>query len=368
LVNPPCDGNDTSETGEKKVRRIARLATGIMAGLLAGCAPVATEASSPPAPGPRTAPDRSAAMRDLLDYARGQRSTGFLVVRGGRTLVEENWPAPDDRTFSIFLYGKTASGALLEDVASQQKSFIAVLVAVAVDKGLIDVDRPVGDYLGAGWSKASPAQERQIRVINILQMNSGLDEKFAYVAPPGTQFFYNTAVYAVSKRILTAASKLPLDQLTRDWLTVPAGMTETAWRERPAALADVGNATGLVTSPRDTARFGQMILNGGVAEDGRRIVSKTELNAMFERSPTNPAYGRLWWLNGGAYAVRATEGRRAGPLIAAAPSDLVGAFGFLDRRLYVVPSLDLVVVRTGADAPDDDFDQQLWLRLMRAIG
>ncbi len=307
-------------------------------------------------------------MRDLLDYARGQRSTGFLVVRGGRTLVEENWPAPDDRTFSIFLYGKTANGALLEDVASQQKSFVAVLVGVAVDKGLIDVDRPVSDYLGAGWSKVSPAQEKQIRVINILQMNSGLDEKFGYVAPPGTQFFYNTAVYAVSKRILTAASKLPLDQLTREWLTVPAGMTETAWRERPAALADVGNATGLVTSPSDTARFGQMILNGGVAEDGTRIVSKAELKAMFERSPTNPAYGRLWWLNGGAYAVRATEGRRAGPLVAAAPADLVGAFGFLDRRLYVVPSLDLVVVRTGADAPDDDFDQQLWLRLMRVIG
>ena len=55
-------------------------------------------------------------------------------------------------------------------------------------------------------------------------------------------------------------------------------------------------------------------------------------------------------------------------MIAAAPADLVGAFGFLDRRLYVVPSLDLIVVRTGADAPDADFDQQLWLRLMRVIG
>jgi len=33
-----------------------------------------------------------------------------------------------------------------------------------------------------------------------------------------------------------------------------------------------------------------------------------------------------------------------------------------------VPSLDLVVVRTGADAPDADFDQQLWLRLVRVVG
>src|SRR3546814_14907981 len=119
-------------------------------------------------------------------------------------------------------------------------------------------------------------------------MNSGLDEKFACVAPAGTQFFYNTAVYAISKRILTAASKLSPDKLTRDWLTAPAAMTETAWRQRPAALADVGNKTGLVTTPRDTARFGRMILNGVVADNGTRIVSAASPKAKVARSPTNP--------------------------------------------------------------------------------
>jgi CubicO group peptidase (beta-lactamase class C family) len=341
------------------------IAAAAVAAVLAGCTPAAVMAAPASA---SAGPDQGAAMQALLDYVHDQKATGFLVMRGGRTLVEKNWPAPDDRMFAIFLYGKTDSGALLEDVASQQKSFVSVLVGVAIDKGLIDIDKPVSDYLGAGWSKAAPAQEKQIRVIHILQMNSGLDEKFAYVAPAGTQFFYNTAAYALSKRILTAASKLSLDELTREWLTAPAGMTETAWRQRPAALGDVGNATGLVTSPRDTARFGQMILNGGVAENGERILSPASLKAMFDRSPTNPAYGRLWWLNGGDYTVRAMEKRKAGPLIDAAPADLVGAFGFLDRRLYVVPSLDLVVVRTGADAPDADFDEQLWQRLMRAIG
>src|SRR3546814_15121710 len=89
---------------------------------------------------------------------------------------------------------------------------------------------------------------------------------------------------------------------------------------------------------------------------------------MFDRSPTNPAYGRLWWLNGGEYTVRAMEKRKTGPLLPAAPADLVGAFGFLDRRPYVVPSLALVVVRTGAAAPAPDFDQPILLRLRRAVG
>ena len=344
------------------MRQWSILAAAAIAVALTACAPTGSGAKDL---SPGAAHD--GAMRDLLDYARRQNTTGFVVLRGGETLVEANWPAPEDPMFAIFRYSQTGSGALLEDVASQQKSFIAILMAVAADKSLIDVDRPVSDYIGEGWSKATAEQEKRIRVIHILQMNSGLDEKFAYAAPAGRQFFYNTPVYAVAKQILTSASKLSLEQLTHDWLTAPSGMTETDWRQRPAALAGVGNNTALVTSPRDTARFGQMILNGGVAPNGTRIVSIGSLKALFAPSPTNAAYGRLWWLNGGGENVRVDGRRDIGPLIPAAPADLVAAFGFLDRRLYVVPSLELVVVRTGADAPDADFDQQLWLRIAQAL-
>jgi hypothetical protein len=91
------------------------------------------------------------------------------------------------------------------------------------------------------------------------------------------------------------------------------------------------------------------------------------LEALFVRSAANPAYGRLWWLNGSDYTVRPMIGRGDGQLIPAAPIDLVAALGALDRRLYVVPSRKLVVVRTGAAANDPTFDQQLWLRLNAVI-
>jgi CubicO group peptidase (beta-lactamase class C family) len=123
-----------------------------------------------------------------------------------------------------------------------------------------------------------------------------------------------------------------------------------------------------VTSPRDTARLGQIVLDKGKAEGGQRIVSEAGLAAMFTRSATNPAYGRLWWLNGSDRTIRPLANPVAGPLIPAAPADLVAALGALDRKLYVVPSRKLIVVRMGAAAPDKDFDQQLWLRLMKAIG
>lgn len=312
---------------------------------------------------------RSSEMIDLLDYLRDHNSTGFVVIENGKALIDQAWPAPtNDQMFANFVYGRANDGALLEDVASQQKSFVAVLVAIAIDKGLLDPTRPVSAYLGQGWSKAAPEKEALIRVNDVLTMSSGLDEKFRYTAPAGTVFFYNTPVYAMTKRIVTAAAGKPLETITHDWLTAPAGMTLTAWRKRPAALASVGNDTGLVTTPRDVARFGTMVLNGGVTNNGTRIVSEAQLNALFQRSMTNPAYGRLWWLNGGSYKVRPLAGRVDGPLIPAAPSDVVAALGAFDRRLYVSRERKLVVVRTGAASNDPDFDQQLWLRLMKVLG
>jgi len=332
-------------------------------GLLAGAGAVL---AAPPA---MAAAAPSPAMQAVLDYAESQKTTGFLVVRDRKTVVERNWPLPADSApfRAAFSYETNAGGELLEDVASQQKSFVAILVAAAIDKGLVDPETPVSDYLGAGWSKAAPDQERAIRVIHLLNMSSGLDEKLAYAAPAGSIFFYNTPAYAVTKRVLSAAAKQPLETITQDWLTAPAGMRDTAWRKRPAGFGDVGNPTGLVTSPRDVATFGQLVLDGGRTADGKRIVSDAGMKAMFAPTATNPSYGRLWWLNGGAYTVRPLAKRTDGPLIPAAPADLVAALGALDRKLYVVPSRKLVVVRMGQAAVDKDFDQQLWLRLSKAL-
>ena len=336
-----------------------------MAAALSGLAPI-QGAFAAPVP-PTLAADTTAEVRELLDYLGGHATTGFMVIAKGNVLIDQRWAPKDSGMFANFTHGHAADGSLLEDVASQQKSFVAVLVAIAIDKGLIDPAKPVSAYLGQGWSKAAPAREALIRVDDVLTMSSGLDETFGYVAPAGTVFFYNTPVYAVTKRILVAAAGRPLEAITEDWLTSPAGMVDTAWRQRPAALASVGNATGLVTTPRDIARFGTMVLRGGVAENGRRVVSEASLRALFIRSATNPAYGRLWWLNGGTYKIRPLTGRAEGPLIPAAPADTLAALGALDRRLYVSPSRQLVVVRTGAETKDQDFDRQLWLRLAKVL-
>jgi CubicO group peptidase (beta-lactamase class C family) len=349
------------------VRQIfaALAALGIAACATPNPTPQAASANANPA----AANWNAAALTEVVDYVRSQKTTGFLIIHDNRVVAEHNWPLGEDAaTFTAnFVHGVAPDGALLEDVASQQKSFIAILTGVAVDKGLLDVSKPVSAYAGLGWSKAAPEQEAKIAVRNLLEMNSGLKENLTFEAPPGTKFFYNTPAYAILKRVLEGASKQTLDDLTRVWLTDPVGMKDTAWRKRPGAFADVGNPTGLVTTPRDIARMGQLVLDGGVAQDGKRVVSKAQLDALFKPTATNPAYGRLWWLNGQTGLTTAAGTGTAGELVPAAPDDLIAAQGAQDRKLYVVPSLKLVVVRTGQATPDRDFNQQLWTRLMKAV-
>lgn len=314
----------------------------------------------------------AAALAETIAYVQSQKTTGFLIIQDGKTIAEHNWPLGDDpasQTFKTnFVHGTSYDGALKEDVASQQKSLIALLIGIGVDKGLIDIERPVSDYIGSRWSKATPLEEGKITVRNLLEMNSGLKEDLTFDAPAGTKFFYNTPAYAVLKPVLEKVANQKLYLLSQLWFTKVANMHSTGWEQRPTVFADVGNPTGLVTTPRDLAIMGQIVLDGGRSETGGRLISKQQLDALFMRSKTNPAYGHLWWLNGSSETVNVgpNSPRRAGQLIPSAPCDLIAALGAQDRKLYIVPSQKLIVVRTGQAAPDRTFDEKLWQLLLRA--
>ena len=139
----------------------------------------------------------------------------------------------------------------------------------------------------------------------------------------------------------------------------------------PRPWADAAIAVGLSTTPRELARFGLMIQAGG-RWHAQQIVTDTEFLAdMLSPSQSlNPAYGLLWWVNGQAFRLgaNARATRQDGPLIAAAPDDLVAMQGAADRKLYLVPSLDLVITRLGANGsrPGSSFNDAFWEILIKA--
>ncbi len=310
----------------------------------------------------------SAALDAALEYAGGARSSAVVVLLDGRILAERYWNVEATGRYGRTVNGKSSDGRPIEDVASVQKSVIAFLAGIAAGNGQLELDAPADRYLGAGWSKAAREDEAKITVRHLMTMTSGLNDSLDYLAPAGTVWRYNTGAYSRMVGILEKATGKDIATLTREQLTAPTGMSDTQWARRPGPAVASANNIGLVTTARDLARFGLMILADG-AWDGADLLGNPDyFDAML--SPTqelNPSYGLLWWLNGQGRVVRGARGRgREGSMIRSAPDDLVAAQGALGRKCYVVPSLNLVVTRLGDD-PGDAFNEEFWRLMMKAV-
>ena len=304
-----------------------------------------------------------------LAVAGERDSTGVVILHRGRILAERHWTLDSpSRGHVNGSHGPNAAGHAVEDVASVQKSVVAVLVGLAQERGLLTLDDAVAEHAGR-WTEATAEQERAVTIRHLMAMTTGLTPALEYDASPGSKWLYNTPAYHRLLRIVAAAAGLDRNEVTREWLTGRLGMRDSSWEPRPWANSAI--ATGFATSARDLARFGLLILAGGTW-DGEVVIEDTAyLAEMLRPSQTlNPSYGLLWWANGQAssmsWAIPPVPA--AGTLIPAAPADLMAAQGARDRKLYVVPSLDLVVSRLGDNGSleGSSFNDAFWERLMEA--
>ena len=306
-------------------------------------------------------------IREALDIAGEAKSSGVVILLGGRILAEKYWEPSKARQslrYQLMIRGKIKNAGPVEDVASAQKSVVSFLAGVAQSKSLLDFDAPVARYLGKGWSKASKVREAKITVLHLLSMSSGLKDNLEYQAPAGSVWKYNTAAYSRLQDVLEKITGKDLNALTREWLTAPIGMSESRWvKRRPVDRGNPMNANGFATTSRDLARFGLLVLRRARWNDRDLLDNPDYLKTAFSPSQEmNKAYGLLWWLNGQPVQ---RGNRKLDALIPAAPKDLFAAQGALGRKLYIVPSLDLVVTRLGDNAPAD-FPNRFWTALAKA--
>ncbi len=288
-------------------------------------------------------------LEAALDYAASANSTAVIVLHRGRILAER--------------YANRWDLHTSQPIFSATKSVVAFLIGLLVQDGALDLDDNVTSHLGAGWSQASASEEAAITVRHLLTMTSGLDDQLGFVTAPGATWYYNTPAYYVLFAVIEAASGVTRDAFSAARLEGPIALRDTRW-----------TPTRMAMSARDMARFGLLILAGG-AWDGTALVTEPAIltEAITSSQDLNPAYGHLWWLNGqDAYLLPGNPARGGpGPLMPDAPADLFAALGAGDKKIYVVPSLELVVVRHGGPAGEptmasSSFDNQLWRALMAA--
>jgi len=305
---------------------------------------------------------------DLDSYLKENNTSSFLVSEKGKIVVEKEFKVrknlkPKSLMFFNLLRHGLIEGRSQEDVASIQKSIVSILIGIAQQKGLIDINESVTSYIGS-WTQLSAEKESLIKVRNLLTMTSGLDVDLNYNAEPGLKWLYNTRAYSQLINILEKTSGLSINELSSEWLFDKLQMNETFWKERKKGRMGFPKDSakyGLVTTAKDLLKFGEFILNGGEVGTDHVISDIDFFDDTFLKSQNmNEAYGYLWWLNNSKTHMTWEKELSSGNLFSHAPKDAILALGLGSRVLAIVPSEELVLVRLGSFPDDKNFNNNLW--------
>jgi len=291
----------------------------------------------------------------LYNYLQAKNTKSFIVLKNGKIVLE--------KYFGTY----TADSSFYW--ASVGKSLTAFLVGLAQQKGLININNKVSQYIGAGWSSAPLIKENLITVKNLLQMTSGLNDSpmlpcanedtakscLTYLADAGTRWAYHTGAYKKNQDVVSNASGLSYNSLTTSWVKTKIGM-DGFWFNQV-----------YYSKARGMARYGLLTLNKGIWANDTLTKDTVYFKSMVNTSQNlNQAYGYLWWLNGkSTLMVPGSQIVLPGYLIPNAPADLFAALGKNDQKIYIVPSKKLVIIRQGNSAENvasalSNFDNNLW--------
>jgi len=203
-------------------------------------------------------------------------------------------------------------------------------------------------------------------------MTSGLDdmsddisaENLQYSADAGEFWAYH-GVFLKLQDVVSSASNQSWDSYFDLKLKDRIGMT--------GAWIPFGNSNVYWSTTRSMARFGLLTAANGKWED-IQIISENFLSEATNTSQSiNQTHGYLWWLNGkSSYQLPQSQFEISGTLISNAPSDMYCALGRDDRKIYIIPSKKLVIIRMGEPAENvnfalSSFDNDLWEKINLVI-
>jgi CubicO group peptidase (beta-lactamase class C family) len=280
----------------------------------------------------------------------------ILLIRHGKLVLEEYF----------YQYDREK----LHQLRSATKSVVSALVGIAIDKKLIpNKDAKVLSFFPDYRLDNMTAQKEQITLEHLLTNQSGLACEDSDPSSPGNEIKmgltpdwprfildlpmleapgevgrYCSGGVILLGRIVEKASAKNLSDFAAENLFSKLGITNYKWVFKP----DNSNAEDfcqLHMRPRDMAKLGLLYLNEGRWND-TQVISRDWVKASLSSHSTvnKTDYGYLWWrqwLN--------VDGKRV---------DGITAKGNGGQRIYLWPTLDMVVVITGGSyneqSPSDE--------------
>lgn len=302
------------------------------------------------------------ALRAAEAYSDSHGGTSFLAMENGKVVLEQS-----------------ANSA--HKIYSGTKAFWGLAALAATEDGLLSLDEPVSKTIPS-WA-ADPRKAR-VTIRQLLDFSSGLAPVFhlhnndpgdrdsiaikaPMVASPGGAFIYGPSSLQVFHAVLKVklGGESPTSYLERRVLSRLGLGSQRYLKDR------AGNpllAAGWQLSARQWSKIGEVVLN-----NGKPIVSAGLLAQCWRGSDANRAFSLGWWNNKQAPGGREFDFESmlipkwqrqswgGAVLCRDAPNDLVACIGSGNQRLYVIPSMNLVVVRQGSGGR---FSDAQFLRLL----
>ncbi len=290
-------------------------------------------------------------------YSAAHGGHALLIMQNGK-VVHESESNGHARNIAHRLYSGT-------------KAFWCLTVFAAEKEGLLQLDDPVADTI-SDWQQDK--RRASITVRQLLDFSSGLAPMFglhentfkdrtaaalkaAVAGTPGRSFIYGPAglqaYHEVLARKLRGKEQTPTRFLERKVLSA-VGLGPQ--RYLPDTKGVPLLASGFMQTARQWAQLGQWVLN------------HKDTQSLLKGSATNPAYGFGFWNNRAAAEPTAREvdveamldkpwasqSWRNACLCRDAPADLLACIGSYGQRLYIIPSMKLVIVRFAQDKKPND--------------
>ena len=297
------------------------------------------------------------------DPQNARNTKAVVVIHKGRLIAEKYAPGVDART--------PLPGW------SMTKSVTNLLIGLLMNDGRLRLTQTAPVAL---WQSELGDPRGDITIDQLLRMSSGLkfDEKYALnsdvtrmlsiepdaagfaaskplVAEPGSAWSYSSGTTNILSGVIRWTVGGYLQEyydFTQKRLFLPLGIF-TATLETDNNGTFIGSSY-MYASARDWARLGQFCLQDGRWQ-GKRFLPEGWLKYSTTPTPNNPLnnYGAHFWLNADP---QDSSQQRTWPSL---PADAYSMSGFQGKRVIIIPSKELVVVRLGISAGPNRGIEQL---------